>query len=51
MFPEAVRAVRETKPQDFDFENVKGLLRKSFSSYFNKDFVWEQFGYISFVTT
>lgn len=35
MFSEAVRTVRETKPQAFIFENVKGLLRKSFSSYFN----------------
>ncbi len=35
MFPEAVRAVREIQPQVFVFENVKGLLRKSFSSYFN----------------
>ena len=35
MFPEAVRAVRELKPQGFIFENVKGLLRKSFCSYFN----------------
>jgi len=35
MFPEAVRAVRELHPQGFIFENVKGLLRKSFSSYFN----------------
>ncbi|MDY4784088.1 DNA cytosine methyltransferase [Pygmaiobacter massiliensis] len=35
MFPEAVRAVREVRPQAFIFENVKGLLRKSFSSYFN----------------
>ncbi|MDY2655487.1 MAG: DNA cytosine methyltransferase [Candidatus Limiplasma sp.] len=35
MFPEAVRAVRETRPQAFIFENVKGLLRKSFSAYFN----------------
>lgn len=35
MFPEAVRAVREIKPKAFVFENVKGLLRKSFSSYFN----------------
>ena len=35
MFPEAVRAVREVKPQAFIFENVKGLLRKSFSAYFN----------------
>lgn len=34
MFPEAVRTVRETRPQAFIFENVKGLLRKSFSSYF-----------------
>ena len=35
MFPEAVRAVRELRPQGFIFENVKGLLRKSFSSYFD----------------
>jgi DNA (cytosine-5)-methyltransferase 1 len=35
MFPEAVRAVRELRPEGFIFENVKGLLRKSFSSYFN----------------
>jgi DNA (cytosine-5)-methyltransferase 1 len=35
MFPEAVRAVRELQPHGFIFENVKGLLRKSFSSYFN----------------
>lgn len=35
MFPEAVRAVRELRPQAFIFENVKGLIRKSFSSYFN----------------
>jgi DNA (cytosine-5)-methyltransferase 1 len=35
MFPEAVRAVRELRPRGFIFENVKGLLRKSFTSYFN----------------
>jgi len=35
MFPEAVRAVRELKPDAFIFENVKGLLRKSFATYFN----------------
>ena len=35
MFPEAVRAVRELKPYVFIFENVKGLLRKSFATYFN----------------
>ncbi len=34
MFPQAVRAVRESRPDSFIFENVKGLLRKSFSSYF-----------------
>ena len=34
MFPEAVRAVRECKPKAFVFENVKGLTRKSFQSYF-----------------
>ncbi len=34
MFPEAVRAVRELQPNAFIFENVKGLLRQSFSSYF-----------------
>lgn len=35
MFPEAVRAVREVMPEVFIFENVKGLLRKSFSQYFS----------------
>ncbi|MBQ6132464.1 MAG: DNA cytosine methyltransferase [Selenomonadaceae bacterium] len=35
MFPEAVRAVRESKPQAFIFENVQGLLRKNFQTYFN----------------
>lgn len=35
MFPEAVRSVRELAPKYFIFENVKGLLRKSFASYFN----------------
>lgn len=35
MFPEAVRAVRELRPHCFLFENVKGLLRQSFSAYFN----------------
>lgn len=34
MFPEAVRAVRELKPRAVIFENVKGLLRASFSKYF-----------------
>jgi len=34
MFPEAVRALRETRPRAFIFENVKGLTRESFASYF-----------------
>lgn len=34
MFPEAARAVRIVKPRAFLFENVKGLLRESFSKYF-----------------
>lgn len=33
MFPEAIRSVRELAPKAFIFENVKGLLRQSFSSY------------------
>jgi len=35
MFPEAIRAIHELKPKAFLFENVKGLLRKSFSDYFD----------------
>lgn len=35
MFPQAVRAIRELQPRAFVFENVKGLLRKSFADYFN----------------
>ena len=34
MFPQAVRAVRETAPRAFIFENVRGLLRPSFGNYF-----------------
>ena len=34
MFPQAVRAVREIKPKAFIFENVKGLTRSTFASYF-----------------
>ncbi len=34
MFPQAVRAVRESVPESFIFENVKGLLRKNLGSYF-----------------
>ncbi|MEQ9440710.1 MAG: DNA (cytosine-5-)-methyltransferase [Cyclobacteriaceae bacterium] len=34
LFPEAIRAVREIRPQAFIFENVRGLTRKSFAEYF-----------------
>jgi DNA (cytosine-5)-methyltransferase 1 len=34
MFPHACRAISECTPTAFILENVKGLLRKSFSSYF-----------------
>jgi len=39
MFPEAVRAVRQTQPLAFIFENVKGLLRRSFAEYFGYVFL------------
>ena len=34
MFPEAVRSVRELRPRAFMFENVKGLTRRAFATYF-----------------
>jgi DNA (cytosine-5)-methyltransferase 1 len=34
LFPEAVRAVRELRPQAFLLENVKGLTRHTFAGYF-----------------
>jgi len=34
MFPEAARVVRTIRPKAFIFENVRGLLRRSFAKYF-----------------
>jgi DNA (cytosine-5)-methyltransferase 1 len=34
MFPHAVEVVRTVRPKAFIFENVRGLLRKSFAKYF-----------------
>jgi DNA (cytosine-5)-methyltransferase 1 len=34
MFPQAIRAVRESQPEVFIFENVKGLTRASFRNYY-----------------
>ncbi|EQD49214.1 DNA-cytosine methyltransferase, partial [mine drainage metagenome] len=33
MWPEAIRAVRETTPRAFMFENVRGLTRRKFADY------------------
>jgi DNA (cytosine-5)-methyltransferase 1 len=33
MFPQAIRAVRETRPRAFIFENVRGLTRERFRNY------------------
>ena len=35
LFPEAARVLNEVKPKAFIFENVRGLLRKSFAKYFS----------------
>jgi DNA (cytosine-5)-methyltransferase 1 len=35
MWSEAVRVVRETRPEAFIFENVKGLTRQAFATYFS----------------
>jgi len=43
MFPAAVGAVNQTMPKAFIFENVKGLLRQSFSSYF--EYIYLQLSY------
>ena len=34
MFPEAIRAIRETRPKVVMIENVKGLLRPAFAKFF-----------------
>jgi DNA (cytosine-5)-methyltransferase 1 len=34
LFPEAIRAIRETRPKAVMIENVKGLLRPTFSRFF-----------------
>lgn len=43
MFPEAIRAVRELRPRAFLIENVRGLTRPTFASYF--DYIRLQFTY------
>jgi DNA (cytosine-5)-methyltransferase 1 len=48
MFPQAVRAVRELRPKAFIFENVKGLMRETFSDYF--EYIQLQLTHPSFTT-
>lgn len=43
MWSEAVRAVRETRPSAFIFENVKGLTRATFEAYFS--YIYLQLSY------
>lgn len=43
MWSEAVRAVRETRPGAFIFENVKGLTRATFQTYFS--YIYLQLSY------
>lgn len=43
MWPQAVRAVRETRPSAFIFENVKGLTRATFETYFS--YIYLQLSY------
>jgi len=43
MFPDAIRAVRQLRPRAFLFENVKGLTRATFATYF--EYIRLQFTY------
>jgi DNA (cytosine-5)-methyltransferase 1 len=45
MFPVAAQSIRHIRPKAFVFENVKGLLRKSFASYL--EYIILQFTYPS----
>ena len=46
MFPYAIKAIEKLAPKAFVFENVKGLLRESFSEYF--DYILLRLTYPSF---
>lgn len=49
MFPYAIRAIERLSPKAFVFENVKGLLRESFSEYF--EYILLRLTYPTFQTT
>jgi DNA (cytosine-5)-methyltransferase 1 len=48
MFPAAIHAIKMLKPKAFIFENVKGLLRKTFADYF--EYILLRLTYPSFNT-
>lgn len=48
MFPQAIRAVRELQPRAFMVENVRGLARPAFTSYF--EYIRLQFTYPELVS-
>jgi DNA (cytosine-5)-methyltransferase 1 len=48
MFPAAIHAIERLKPKAFIFENVKGLLRQTFSDYF--EYILLRLTYPSFNT-
>lgn len=49
MFPYAINAIEKLTPQAFVFENVKGLLRSSFSDYF--EYILLRLSYPGFVAS
>ena len=49
MFPQAIRAVRQLRPKAFLVENVRGLTRKSFATYF--EYIRLQFSYPEIVSS
>ena len=49
MFPYAIRAIERLAPKAFVFENVKGLLRQSFSDYF--EYIILRLSYPDFAST
>jgi len=49
MFPYAIRAIEKLTPKAFVFENVKGLLRKSFADYF--EYIILRLTYPGFIAT
>jgi DNA (cytosine-5)-methyltransferase 1 len=48
LFPSAISVIEKLKPKAFIFENVKGLLRKTFADYF--EYILLRLTYLSFDT-